>query len=185
MMTFRLRKAWFLPLAMAALCGPILAAAPAHAATYIGTYELDSAMTPNAAWCLDANTAQGGANGTRVQIWSCNRQDQQEWQFYQVSGDVYNIVNVRYGLCLDADFNHINQNGDQLQLWTCNGTGQQEWIYPNLGTPYFTDIFCYFNSNAVDADISKPFGNGTKVQLWWPNSPTTANQSWVANWRSG
>jgi len=182
------RAAVAVMVAAAALGGQILSSAPAYAATYVGTYTVGSSMSPNGVWCLDANTAQGGTNGTRVQIWSCNYQAQQQWAFYRVSGDIYNIVNVRYGMCLDADLSHIQQNGDQIQLWACNGGDQQKWVMPYLGNdpPLFANISCYFNFNVIDADISKPFGNGTKVQLWWPDTyPAGANQLWAADWVSG
>ncbi len=175
----RWRRVLAVVAAVAALviCGQGMTAVHARAATFAGNYwvHLDVAENP---WCLDANTTQGGVNGTRVQIWTCNQQSQQEWAFYQVSGDIYDVVNVRFGKCLDADFNHINQNGDQVQLWTCNGSQWQQWVFPGIGgSPLGIFPFsCYYNLNALDADNSRPIGNGTKVQLWWPTGGL--NQNW-------
>lgn len=160
------------------ICGQAITAAPAQAATFAGNYWV-FAGNGSASWCLDANTAQGGVNGTRVQVWTCNQQSQQEWAFYRVSGNIYNIVNVRYQRCLDADFNNINQNGDQVQLWLCNGSPWQEWVFPALGEPgpfNFATISCHYNFNVIDADNSRPIGNGSKVQLWTPTGGY--NQSW-------
>ena len=71
--------------------------------------------------CLDAYN-RGTTNGTRVVIWDCNGQNNQQWN---VNADG-TITNVFDGLCLDATGGGT-ANGTKLVLWTCNGSNSQKW----------------------------------------------------------
>ncbi|MEV4657080.1 ricin-type beta-trefoil lectin domain protein [Micromonospora sp. NPDC049301] len=68
--------------------------------------------------CLDVDNA-GTADGTRVQLWTCNGTGAQSWSRV---GDTYRAL----GKCLDVD-NGGTADGTKVQLWTCNGTGSQVW----------------------------------------------------------
>ncbi|NYH41475.1 glucose/arabinose dehydrogenase [Micromonospora jinlongensis] len=68
--------------------------------------------------CLDVDNA-GTADGTKIQLWTCNGTTAQSWTKV---GDTYRVL----GKCLDVD-NGGTANGTKVQLWTCNGSGAQVW----------------------------------------------------------
>ena len=71
--------------------------------------------------CLDAN-ARGTSPGTKVIIWSCNGQQNQQWTVHPDG----TITGNQSGLCLDAT-GAGTANGTPLELWTCNGGSNQKW----------------------------------------------------------
>ncbi len=71
--------------------------------------------------CLDAN-GQGTTPGTKVIIWSCNGQANQQWN---INSDG-TVTNVLSGLCLDVT-GAGTANGTLVELWTCNGSSNQHW----------------------------------------------------------
>ena len=75
--------------------------------------------------CLDAN-GQGTTNGTKVILWTCNSQANQQWKL-NVNGT---ITGVQSGLCLDVS-GAATANGSLVQLWTCNGQANQAWTRPD------------------------------------------------------
>ena len=67
--------------------------------------------------------AEGGRRpGTKVIIWSCNGQRNQQ-RTVHADGT---ITGVQSGLCLDAT-GAGTANGTPLELWTCNGGSNQKW----------------------------------------------------------
>jgi O-glycosyl hydrolase len=75
--------------------------------------------------CLDAN-GQGTTNGTKVILWTCNGQANQQWKL-NVNGT---ITGVQSGLCLDVS-GAATANGSLVQLWTCSGQTNQGWTRPD------------------------------------------------------
>jgi hypothetical protein len=78
--------------------------------------------------CLDlpdngAANAHGTANGTKVQIFDCNKGPNQLWSF-KLDGTV---VNPASGRCLAVP---NTNNGTQLQISDCNGSNNQKWKLP-------------------------------------------------------
>jgi type 1 glutamine amidotransferase len=71
--------------------------------------------------CLDVNGG-AGADGTKIQLWTCNGSGAQNWQ---ISGQVWR--NPQSGKCLDVSGGGT-ANGTKVQLWTCNGSGAQNWV---------------------------------------------------------
>ncbi|GAA4605051.1 type 1 glutamine amidotransferase [Actinoplanes octamycinicus] len=71
--------------------------------------------------CLDVNGG-GSADGTKIQLWTCNGSGAQTWQ---ISGQVWR--NPQSGKCLDVSGGGT-ANGTKVQLWTCNGSGAQNWV---------------------------------------------------------
>src|SRR6266542_2961173 len=69
--------------------------------------------------CVDVAGASS-ANGTRVQLYTCNGTNAQQWT---VGAD--NTIRA-LGRCLDVAAAGI-ANGTRVQLWDCNGTGAQRW----------------------------------------------------------
>jgi hypothetical protein len=116
--------------------------------------------------CVDADLNTIGSNGTKVQLWDCNRSAQQNWILY---GDG-TIRSSKNGKCLDADLNTIGSNGTKVQLWDCNGKLQQKWSISGGTTSATHRIVSQYTYRCVDADLNTIGGNGTKVQLWDCNS---------------
>jgi O-glycosyl hydrolase len=75
--------------------------------------------------CLDAN-GQGTTNGTKVILWTCNGQPNQQWKL-NVNGT---ITGVQSGLCFDVS-GAATANGSLVQLWTCSGQANQGWTRPD------------------------------------------------------
>ena len=73
--------------------------------------------------CLDADHA-GTTNGTKVMLWACNGQANQQWNL-NANGTV---TNRQSGLCLDAAGAGV-ANGTPVQLWSCNGAANQKWAF--------------------------------------------------------
>ncbi|MCY7340922.1 MAG: ThuA domain-containing protein [Pseudonocardia sp.] len=69
--------------------------------------------------CLDVAGA-GTADGTKVQLYTCNGSAAQEWTV-NPDGTVRGL-----GKCLDVAAAGT-ANGTRVQLWTCNGSGAQAW----------------------------------------------------------
>jgi hypothetical protein len=71
--------------------------------------------------CLDvANAAT--ADGTRVQIATCNGNAAQQW----VYSSAHDLVNPRANKCLDVTGNN-SANATPTQIWTCTGAANQKW----------------------------------------------------------
>jgi type 1 glutamine amidotransferase len=113
--------------------------------------------------CLDVDGAQT-ADGTKVQIWTCNGSGAQRWT---VPGD----GTVRaLGKCLDVSGGG-SADGTRIQLWTCNGTGAQAWSAQPDGT-----VRNPASGKCLDASGST-WNDGTAVHLWTCHA--NANQKWT------
>ncbi|MDH6228778.1 glucose/arabinose dehydrogenase [Streptomyces sp. MJP52] len=113
--------------------------------------------------CLDVDGART-ADGTKVQIWTCNGTAAQRWT---VPGD----GTVRaLGKCLDVSGGG-SADGTRVQLWTCNGTGAQAWSAQADGT-----VRNPASGKCLDASGST-WNDGTAVHLWTCHA--NANQKWT------
>ncbi|MCT2591716.1 RICIN domain-containing protein, partial [Streptomyces sp. N2-109] len=74
--------------------------------------------------CLDISGG-GTADGTRVQLWTCNDTGAQKWQ-PQPDGT---LRNPQSGKCLDAEGATWN-DGTRTHLWTCHTGPNQQWNLP-------------------------------------------------------
>ncbi|GLW28319.1 RICIN domain-containing protein [Actinoplanes regularis] len=144
-------------------------ASPAAAATSQGTFVWISLRSSG---CVDADLNTIGGNGTRVQLWGCNHQSQQNWRRYSDG----TIRSSRSGRCLDADTGTIGGNGTRVQLWKCNGSLQQKWTITGPSTASSHRVVSNYSGRCVDADLNTIGRNGTVVQLWDCNSQS--QQSW-------
>ncbi|WP_333770572.1 ricin-type beta-trefoil lectin domain protein [Streptomyces sp. IBSBF 2435] len=113
--------------------------------------------------CLDDN-GSSTANGTAVQLWSCNNSSAQVWS---TPGD--GTLRV-LGKCLDATANGT-ANGTRTEIWDCNGGGNQQWQPYNGG--YRNPV----SGRCLD-DPSSSTADGTQLQLWDCNG--TSAQKWTA-----
>ncbi|MFJ9434161.1 RICIN domain-containing protein [Streptomyces sp. NPDC101490] len=125
--------------------------------------------------CLDVD-ANGGGNGTVVQIWQCNGTSQQRWYLWNNGA----LESYRFpGKCLDADLNGGGRNGTKLQIWDCNNTPQQSWSHPAGDRAIYNARF-YNNGNTVVDRDANVLGNGARVQLWQKNFQS---QQWWDVWQ--
>ncbi|WP_405099638.1 RICIN domain-containing protein [Micromonospora sp. NBC_01412] len=113
--------------------------------------------------CLDVRNG-ASADGTQVQIYTCNGSAAQTWTVTP------NSTVRALGKCLDVS-GAGTADGTKIQLWTCNGTGAQSWsaqvdgTLRNVGSGKCLDV-----SGNTSTD-------GTPVHLW--TCGTGANQKWT------
>ncbi|WP_238008355.1 beta-1,3-glucanase family protein [Dactylosporangium sp. AC04546] len=103
--------------------------------------------------CLDVRSS-GTANGTPVQIYTCNGTGAQQWTYVEAGSTLRAL-----GKCLDIP-NGATANGTKLQLWDCNSTGAQVFIKRADGS--------FYNPQA-NRCLDVPSGSttpGTQVQIW-------------------
>jgi streptogrisin D len=113
--------------------------------------------------CLDIN-ASGTADGTKIQIWTCNATGAQQWT---IGGD----GTVRgLGKCLDVRSSGT-ANGTIVHLWTCNGTGAQVWSIQSNGS-----LVNPQSARCLDV-AGNGTADGTQVQIW--DCTGGANQRWT------
>ena len=106
---------------MVGLCAIAFGAAPAvHALANRPIYS-----DFHRGWCLDADVSTPTHNGTSVQLWQCNGQDNQAWTWY-ADGTIRSSWD---GRCLDEDIAQRLPSGAtwRVQLWNCNGQKNQKW----------------------------------------------------------
>ncbi len=112
--------------------------------------------------CMDVN-AGSSANGTAVQLWTCNNTGAQRWT---ASPD--GTLRAQ-GKCLDAEAGGT-ANGTRTLLWDCTGGGNQVWQTYNGGYRNPASGRCLDASAASGAD-------GTRLVLWDCHGGT--NQKWT------
>ncbi|MFC8449135.1 ricin-type beta-trefoil lectin domain protein [Kitasatospora sp. NPDC057223] len=113
--------------------------------------------------CLDVKGANP-ADGTAVQIWSCNGSGAHVWTL-SPDGTLRAL-----GRCLDVA-GAGTANGSRIQLWSCNGHGNQQWRSAD-GT-----LVNPVSGKCLD-DPRSSSTNGTQLQIWACNG--AANQKWTA-----
>ncbi|GHJ48972.1 beta-xylanase [Catellatospora sp. TT07R-123] len=111
--------------------------------------------------CIDVpNSSQ--TNGTRVQLWDCNGQSNQQWT-YTASKQL-----AVYGSkCLDANAKGT-ANGTAVIIYDCNGQPNQQWNINANGT-----ISGVQSGRCLDVWGT---GNGQQIQLY--DCHGQANQQW-------
>jgi len=113
-------------------------------------------------YCMD-NTGDSSSDGNPIQIWQCNGDAAQNWEFIPdsngITGD-YMLENSN-GKCLD-DPADSTTDGTKVQLWTCLGDASQEWTQTAVGS-----YIEYVNSNGLCLDdTGDSHTDGTRVQVW-------------------
>jgi hypothetical protein len=120
-------------------------------------------ITGLAGKCVDV-AAAGTANGTAVQLYSCNGTAAQQWTM-AADGSVRAL-----GKCLDVA-SAGTADGTKVQLWDCNGTGAQRLTYTagrDLVNP---------NANKCLDVTGNTSADGTRLQIWSCTGGT--NQKWT------
>jgi beta-glucanase (GH16 family) len=121
------------------------------------------AITGLAGKCVDV-AAAGTANGTPVQLYTCNGTAAQNWTL-AADGSVRAL-----GKCLDVSAGST-ADGANVQLWDCNGSGAQKWTYTagrDLVNPQANKCLDVRGNNSAD---------GTRLQIW--TCTGGANQKWT------
>ncbi|MFZ4152095.1 lectin [Streptomyces pseudogriseolus] len=113
--------------------------------------------------CLDVDNA-GTADGTGVQIYTCNSSAAQRWTVAD-DGSLRAL-----GKCLDVSGGG-SADGTRIQLWTCNGTGAQKWAAQSDGTVRNPQ-----SGKCMDAS-GGTWVDRTPVHLW--TCHTGPNQKWT------
>ncbi|ONI78303.1 glycoside hydrolase family 18 [Kribbella sp. ALI-6-A] len=111
--------------------------------------------------CVDV-AGGNSANGTPVQLWTCNGSAAQTWT-------VGNGTVRALGKCLDVTAAGT-ANGTQVQLYDCNGTGAQGWQPQTNGT-----LLNPASGRCLDA-TGPSSADGTRLQIW--DCARTSNQLW-------
>jgi len=120
------------------------------------------AITGIAGKCADVSNANT-ADGTPVQIYTCNGTGAQQWTVQA------NHTLQALGKCLDVA-GAGTANGTKVQLWTCNGTVAQVW------TPQSNGELVNPNSGRCLDDPGASTTDGTQLIIW--DCHGGANQTW-------
>jgi beta-glucosidase len=116
----------------------------------------------SASLCVDVRAASS-ADGTPVQIFTCNGTVAQSWT---VSGGTLQAL----GKCLDVT-GAGTANGTKVQLFTCNGSGAQTWQPQSNGS-----LLNPVSGRCLD-DPGATTTSGTQLQIWDCNG--TNAQNWT------
>lgn len=120
-------------------------------------------ITGLAGKCVDV-AAANSANGTPVQLYSCNGTNAQRWTV-GTDGTIRAL-----GKCLDVA-GGSTADGANVQLWDCNGSGAQRWTYSAAG-----DLVNPQANKCLDVRGNSS-ADGTRLQIWTCSGG--ANQKWT------
>ncbi|MGI5243774.1 glycoside hydrolase family protein [Dactylosporangium sp. CA-139066] len=120
-------------------------------------------ITGIAGKCVDVAGANA-ANGTAVQLYTCNGTAAQRWSVGAADGSVRAL-----GKCLDVTGGSA-ADGAKVQLYDCNGTGAQRWTAGGGQLVNAGSGKCLDASGNSSAD-------GTRLQIWACHGG--ANQRWT------
>ena len=112
--------------------------------------------------CVDVAGA-GTADGTQVQLYSCNGTGAQRWTV-GTDGTLSAL-----GKCLDVNAGGT-ANGTRVQLYSCNGTGAQQWQHTG------TELINPQSGRCLDA-TGNGSADGTPLQIW--DCGGAPNQQWT------
>jgi hypothetical protein len=116
-----------------------------------------------AGYCM-ADSGDGAANGTKVEIWSCNGGAAQKWTA-ESNGKIENAN----GTCLGDSGGSTATAGANVFVWACSDDAQQ-WL-PNYQQRLREKSLCLGINNSGSG------GSGT--QLWVTNCDTLPTQQWT------
>jgi glucosylceramidase len=121
------------------------------------------AVTGLAGRCVDVAGANP-ANGTAVQLYTCNGTTAQQWT-RGTDGTLRAL-----GKCLDIA-GPSTANGAQTHLWDCHGGTSQQWTHTAGG-----DLTSVYADKCLDVTGNTP-ADGTRLQIW--TCTGSANQKWT------
>ncbi|MFG2514007.1 ricin-type beta-trefoil lectin domain protein [Streptomyces sp. NPDC048584] len=118
--------------------------------------------------CIDVRNS-GTADGTPVQLYSCNGTGAQRWTYVPGAGGTLRAL----GRCLDVSGGGT-ANRTKVQLWACNGTGAQRWVTgpdSSLVNPQSGRCLDDPGSSTVDGTQLQIYDcNGAAAQRWKPTA---------------
>jgi glucosylceramidase len=120
-------------------------------------------ITGLAGKCVDV-AAANSADGTAVQLYTCNGSSAQRWT-RATDGTLRAL-----GKCLDVNAGST-ADGARVQIYTCNGSAAQQWTYTagrDLVNPQANKCLDVTGNNSAD---------GTPLQIW--TCTGAANQKWT------
>jgi glucosylceramidase len=120
-------------------------------------------ITGLAGKCIDVAGA-ATANGTAVQLYTCNGTAAQQWT-RGADGTLRAL-----GKCLDIA-GPSTANGAQTHLWDCHGGASQQWTY-TAGR----DLISVYANKCLDVTGNNP-ADATRLQIW--TCTGGANQKWT------
>jgi glucosylceramidase len=120
-------------------------------------------ITGLAGKCVDVAGANP-ANGTAVQLYTCNGTAAQQWT-RGADGTLRAL-----GKCLDIA-GPSTANGAQTHLWDCHGGTSQQWTYTAGG-----DLTSVYAGTCLDV-TGNTSADGTRLQIW--TCTGAANQKWT------
>jgi glucosylceramidase len=120
-------------------------------------------ITGLAGKCIDVAGANP-ANGTAVQLYTCNGTAAQQWT-RATDGTLRAL-----GKCLDIA-GPSAADGAQTHLWDCHGGASQQWTYTAGG-----DLTSVYASKCLDV-TGNTSADGTRLQIW--TCTGAANQKWT------
>ncbi|MGW4637075.1 glycosyl hydrolase [Sphaerisporangium sp. NPDC004334] len=115
--------------------------------------------------CLDV-TGNSNSNGALLQIWDCNGQANQAFEFTS-AGELRVFNGAR---CVDA-YNGQTSPGTKVEIWDCNGGANQKWRQNADGSITGVQSGLCLDVNGAGT------ANGTPVILW--NCTGQLNQRWT------
>jgi glucoamylase len=117
----------------------------------------------NGGKCID-DAGGGTANGTAIQISTCNGTGEQSWNWHSNDGTLRVL-----GKCMDVTGGGT-ANGTPIQLWDCNGTGAQQWRWrqqDRLVNPQSGRCLDVTGGSTADGSrLQISDCNGTEAQAW-------------------
>jgi hypothetical protein len=151
------KRVWLTALVTAAVVVP-LSMTDAQAAV-----AAPGAVTGYGGKCVDVDHS-GTANGTAVQLYTCNGSGAQSWTL-AADGTIRAL-----GKCLDVSSGGT-ADGTLTQLWDCNGSAAQQWLVTSgndLVNPHANKCFDATGNSSAD---------GTRLEIW--TCTGGANQKWT------
>lgn len=136
-----------------------------------GVYTLTPACATGSR--LDDN-GSGTTNGNKIQIYTANGTNAQNWNFALVGGTNQWNMAVNLGpYCLDGG---AATSGTPLQLWGCNGTPDQDWVSGPAAQSGYWNFASKQSGLCIDVSGAGS-ANGTVVQSYTCNGTTA--QAWA------
>jgi hypothetical protein len=156
-----MNQARFARLRLRLLLGAVVTALPFIATGLSPAWADTGQITGYGGKCVDI-AAAGSANGTQVQLYTCNGTAAQQW----TAGTDGTIRGL--GKCLDVAAAG-SANGTKVQIYDCNGTAAQSWTAASDGSLRALGK-CLDATGVSSAD-------GTPLQIW--DCTGGANQKWT------
>lgn len=135
-----------------------------------GTYKI---INRHSGLAIDAK-GQAVVDGTPIQQWTPNGQNNQKWVVTNLGGGQYRIAGVQSGKSLDVA-GQLTADGAKLQLYTSTSGNNQKWIITPGSGGYYT--IRGVQSNKMMEVAGSSTVTGALIQIW--TSTGANNQQWA------